>query len=140
MPIIINTVLSKHHVIVDIVAFIKKGEFPISRLGTKQRARIIDAWVQGVIPISASYGVNYGENSMIKLVKEIDVVAKDDPITGLRNPALSYYDADADDDIFDAGHEGLLLNVGEQPRNGNAVFSVSNYSGSLKSEDSLLRR
>jgi acyl-CoA synthetase (AMP-forming)/AMP-acid ligase II len=140
VPNIINTVLSKHHVIVDIVAFIKKGEFPISRLGTKQRARIIDAWVQGVIPISASYGVNYGENSMIKLVKEIDVVAKDDPITGLRNPALSYYDADADDDIFDADHEGLLLNVGEQPRNGNAVFSVSNYSGSLKSEDSLLRR
>ena len=114
VPNIINTVLSKHHIIVDIVAFIKKGEFPISRLGTKQRARIIDAWVQGVIPISASYGVNYGENSMIKLVKEIDVVAKDDPITGLRNPALSYYDADADDDIFDTNHEGLFLNVGEQ--------------------------
>ncbi|CAN3369711.1 homeostatic regulator of DAG [Diutina catenulata] len=92
VPLIVNTVLSKHHLIVDIVAFIRKGEFPISRLGTKQRARIVDAWVNADIPIVASYGVNYGENSMIQLVKEIDVVARDHPITGLRNPAASYYD------------------------------------------------
>ncbi|ODV77342.1 acetyl-CoA synthetase-like protein [Suhomyces tanzawaensis NRRL Y-17324] len=124
VPLIVNTILSKHHIIVDIVAFIKKGEFPISRLGTKQRARIIDAWVQGVIPISASYGVNYGENSMIKLVKEIDVVARDHLVTGLKNPALSYYDADVDDadDAF-SKNEGLILN--EMGRGEGAVFSMN---------------
>lgn len=88
VPIIINTVLSKHHLIVDIVAFMKKGEFPISRLGTKQRARIIDAWVQGVIPIGAQYGINYGENSMIQLVKEMEGEVE---VEGMKNPAMSYY-------------------------------------------------
>ncbi|CAK9439986.1 uncharacterized protein LODBEIA_P40860 [Lodderomyces beijingensis] len=110
VPLIINTVLSKHHLVIDVVAFIKKGEFPISRLGTKQRARIVDAWVQGVIPISASYGVNYGENSMIKLIKEIDKASLDDPFIGIKNPALSYYDAE-DSNVFDGdGNSVLRLN------------------------------
>lgn len=136
VPLIVNTVLSKHHLIVDIVAFIKKGEFPISRLGTKQRARIIDAWVHGVIPITALYGVNYGENSMIKLVKEIDSVARDHPITGLRNPALSYYDLDPEiqEDFFDGYGHGLTLNNEDTYSTGTnlnldaerkAVFSMS---------------
>ncbi|KAI3403102.2 hypothetical protein KGF56_004162 [Candida oxycetoniae] len=107
VPLIINTVLSKHHLIIDIVGFIKKGEFPISRLGTKQRARIVDAWVQGVIPISASYGVNYGENSMIKLIKEIDKAALEDPVSGLKNPALSYYDTD-DTEVFGVEERSML--------------------------------
>lgn len=111
VPIIVNTVLSKHHLIVDVIAFMKKGEFPISRLGTKQRARIVDAWVQGVLPVSASYGVNYGENSLIQLVKEIAAVASDNPITGPKNPASSYYDVDdRRSDVFDANHQGLTLN------------------------------
>lgn len=92
VPLIVNTVLSKHHLVIDIVAFIRRGEFPISRLGTKQRARIIDAWVQGVIPIVAQYGVNNGETSMIKLATQIDEVARDNPITGLKNPAQSFYE------------------------------------------------
>lgn len=134
VPLIINTVFSKHHVIVDIVAFIKKGEFPISRLGTKQRARIVDAWVQGIIPLSVLYGVNYGENSLIKLIKEIDEVARDDPITGLKNPAQSYYDNVADD-IFDGTGQVLNLNSGtELPYQPKAVFEMS----SRDSEDNGL--
>lgn len=123
VPMVVNTVFSKHHIIVDIVAFIKKGEFPISRLGTKQRARIVDAWVQGVIPILALYGVNYGENSMIKLVKEIDHVNRDDPITGLKNPARAYYDEEGD--IFDGTGPSLALNtVGEMAFPAKATFDV----------------
>lgn len=118
VPLIVSTVLSKHHLIVDIVAFIKHGEFPISRLGTKQRARIVDAWVQGIIPLYNLYGVNYGENSMIKLIKEIDEIARDDPVTGLRNPAQTYYDNVIEDD-FDGqplnliGDRDFLENVGQ---------------------------
>lgn len=125
VPLIVNTVFSKHHLIVDIVAFIRKGEFPISRLGTKQRARIIDAWVQGVIPLSAQFGVNYGENSLIKLVKEIDEVARDDPITGLKNPAQSYYD-NVVDDVFNGTGQVLELNAGiEPPYQPKAIFEMS---------------
>ena len=133
VPLIANTVLSKHHIIVDIVAFMKKGEFPISRLGTKQRARIIDAWVQGILPVTALYGVNYGESNMTKLVKEIDAVARDHPITGLKNPALSFYDLDLVDeyeDIFDGNQHGLALNDGnfDIVDKRKAVFSMSNNS------------
>lgn len=124
VPIIVNTVFSKHHLIVDIVAFIKKGEFPISRLGTKQRARIVDAWVQAVIPLLALFGVNYGENSMIKLVKEIDRVNREDPVTGLRNPARAYYDESADD-IFNGSGAGLNLNItNDMPPQHKATFDV----------------
>ena len=91
VPIIVNTVLSKHHIIIDIVAFMKHGEFPISRLGTKQRARIIDAWIQGFIPIYAQYGVNYGENSMLELVKEVDEIDRECPQVALKNLALSFF-------------------------------------------------
>lgn len=96
VPLVVNTVFSKHHLTVDIVAFIKKGEFPISRLGTKQRARIVDAWVQGIIPLSVLYGVNYGENYMIQMIKEIDDVTKEHPFVQQRNAAQEYYDAAPD--------------------------------------------
>lgn len=125
VPLIVNTVFSKHHIIVDIVAFIKKGEFPISRLGTKQRARIVDAWVQGIIPLKVLYGVNYGENAMIKLIKEIDEVARNDPLTGLKNPAQSYYD-NVVDDIFAGTGQVLNLNPGEMAYEGHkATFEMS---------------
>lgn len=126
VPLIVNTVFSKHHLVVDIVAFIKKGEFPISRLGTKQRARIVDAWVQGIIPLTIKYGVNYGENSMIKLIKEIDEVARDNPITGLRNPAQSYYD-NVVENVFDGNGPALNLNAGEQPYEHKATFEMAGH-------------
>lgn len=141
VPLIVNTVLSKHHIIVDIVAFMRKSEFPISRLGTKQRARIIDAWVQGILPVTALYGVNYGESNMTKLVKEIDAVARNHPITGLKNPALSFYDLDLVDeyeDIFDGKEHGLPLNDGpvDVDHERKAVFSMSNNSS--VSDESVL--
>ncbi|GEQ69116.1 hypothetical protein JCM33374_g2787 [Metschnikowia sp. JCM 33374] len=123
VPMIVNTVFSKHHLIVDIVAFIKKGEFPISRLGTKQRARIVDAWVQGIIPLSVMYGVNYGENSMIKLVKEIDEVTKNNPFADLRNPAQDYYDT-LPDSVFDSSGPTLNLNRGHANHQFKATFDM----------------
>lgn len=123
VPLVVNTVFSKHHVIVDIVAFIKKGEFPISRLGTKQRARIVDAWVQGVIPLAVQYGVNYGENSMIKLIKDIDEATRNHP-SELRNPAQSYYDTTTED-VFDNG-QPLQLNAG--PEDPKATFDMCSDS------------
>lgn len=114
VPLIVNTILSKHHLIVDIVAFIKKGEFPISRLGTKQRARIVDAWVQGIIPLSVQFGVNYGENSMIQLTKTIHDVSKTKSLSMLKNPAQDYYDA-SPESVFDENGQALNLNPGIAP-------------------------
>ncbi|OBA19964.1 acetyl-CoA synthetase-like protein [Metschnikowia bicuspidata var. bicuspidata NRRL YB-4993] len=130
VPIIVNTVFSKHHLIVDIVAFIKRGEFPISRLGTKQRARIVDAWVQGIIPLSVLYGVNYGENSMIRLVKQIDQVTKNKPFMELKNPAQDYYDA-TPESVFENAGQTLNLNTGKEAHKHKATFDM----GSLDSDD-----
>lgn len=120
VPLITDTVFSKHHLFVDVVAFIKKGEFPISRLGTKQRARIVDAWVQGIIPLAVLYGINYGENAMIKLSKEIDEVARHDTLLGPRNAAQSYYDAN--DNYLDGTGLPLLLNSGDPPTQAHQVI------------------
>lgn len=131
VPLITNTVFSKHHIFVDIVAFIKKGEFPISRLGTKQRARIVDAWVQGIIPLSVQYGINYGENAMIKLIKEIDEVARDDPLVGLRNPAQSYYDNN-NENFLDGNGLPLMFNASDQPiQLGKPTFDISSHNSEL---------
>lgn len=130
VPSITNTVFSKHHIFVDIVAFIKRGEFPISRLGTKQRARIVDAWVQGIIPLTVLYGVNYGENSMIKLIKEIDEVARNDPLVGIRNPAQSFYGGSVEN-YLDGNYQPLMFNAGDQPVRTSKAFVVSSHNTEL---------
>jgi hypothetical protein len=45
VPVIVNSILNHHHLIVDIVAFVAKGDFPRSRLGEKQRGKILAGWV-----------------------------------------------------------------------------------------------
>lgn len=72
VPLIVNKVLSRHSLIIDIVAFTKKDTFPLSRLGEKQRANIVKGWTENKLPLSEVYGVNYGEDYMVKLVKQID--------------------------------------------------------------------
>ncbi|KAF2480892.1 AMP-binding protein [Neohortaea acidophila] len=47
VPIIVNTVLNEHQLVLDIVAFVGLGEFPRSRLGEKQRGKILGNWVSG---------------------------------------------------------------------------------------------
>ena len=45
VPVIVNTILNEHQIVVDIVAFVNKGDFPRSRLGEKQRGKILAGWV-----------------------------------------------------------------------------------------------
>ena len=45
VPVIVNAILNEHQIIVDIVAFVNKGDFPRSRLGEKQRGKILAGWV-----------------------------------------------------------------------------------------------
>jgi hypothetical protein len=45
VPVVVNAVLSEHQIVLELIAFVEKGDFPRSRLGEKQRGRILSGWV-----------------------------------------------------------------------------------------------
>jgi hypothetical protein len=57
VPVIVNAVLNTHHIIVDIVAFVSKGDFPRSRLGEKQRGKILGSWVNRKMRTIAQFSI-----------------------------------------------------------------------------------
>ncbi|MCJ1429084.1 hypothetical protein MMC29_006997, partial [Sticta canariensis] len=57
VPVIVNAVLNEHQVIVDIIAFVSKGDFPRSRLGEKQRGKILASWVTRKMRTIAQFGI-----------------------------------------------------------------------------------
>lgn len=57
VPVIVNTVLNAHQVVVDIVAFVSRGDFPRSRLGEKQRGKILASWVTRKMRTIAQFGI-----------------------------------------------------------------------------------
>lgn len=72
VPVIVNTVLNEHQVVVDIVAFVSKGDFPRSRLGEKQRGKILASWVTRKMRTIAQFGIRDpdGADSQITEVAE----------------------------------------------------------------------
>lgn len=72
VPVIVNAVLNEHQVVVDIVAFVTKGDFPRSRLGEKQRGKILASWVMRKLPTIAQFGIRDadGADSQITEVAE----------------------------------------------------------------------
>ena len=72
VPVIVNAVLNEHQVIVDIVAFVAKGDFPRSRLGEKQRGKILASWVTRKLNTIAQFGIRDadGADSQITEVAE----------------------------------------------------------------------
>ena len=57
VPVIVNSILNEHQVIVDIIAFVSKGDFPRSRLGEKQRGKILASWVTRKMRTIAQFGI-----------------------------------------------------------------------------------
>jgi len=57
VPVIVNTILDQHQLVVDIVAFVSKGDFPRSRLGEKQRGKILASWVTRKMRTIAQFGI-----------------------------------------------------------------------------------
>ena len=72
VPVIVNSVLDSHQLIVDIVAFVSKGDFPRSRLGEKQRGKILGAWVTRKMHTIAQFSIrdDDGADSQITEVAE----------------------------------------------------------------------
>ena len=57
VPVIVNAVLNAHQIVVDIVAFVSRGDFPRSRLGEKQRGKILASWVTRKMRTIAQFGI-----------------------------------------------------------------------------------
>ncbi|KAL8349510.1 hypothetical protein RB598_005069 [Gaeumannomyces tritici] len=57
VPVIVNSILNEHQIIVDIVAFVSKGVFPRSRLGEKQRGKILAGWVSRKMSTIAQWAI-----------------------------------------------------------------------------------
>jgi hypothetical protein len=57
VPVIVDAVLNEHQLVVDIVAFVGQGDFPRSRLGEKQRGRILASWVTRKLRTIAQFGI-----------------------------------------------------------------------------------
>lgn len=57
VPIIMNTVLNEHQLVLDIVAFVAFGDFPRSRLGEKQRGKVLGNWVSRKMRTIAQFSI-----------------------------------------------------------------------------------
>lgn len=57
VPVVVSAVLNAHQLVVDIVAFVSRGDFPRSRLGEKQRGRILAGWVTRKMRTIAQFGI-----------------------------------------------------------------------------------
>lgn len=66
VPVIVNSVLNEHQVVTDIVAFVPRGHFPRSRLGEKQRGKILATWVTQKLRTIAQFNIRDGGSHDMK--------------------------------------------------------------------------
>ncbi|DAA74428.1 TPA_exp: Uncharacterized protein A8136_3395 [Trichophyton benhamiae CBS 112371] len=66
VPVIVNSVLNEHQVVTDIVAFVPRGHFPRSRLGEKQRGKILATWVTQKLRTIAQFNIRDGGSHEMK--------------------------------------------------------------------------
>ncbi|RKF58969.1 Uncharacterized protein C56F8.02 [Erysiphe neolycopersici] len=64
VPVIVNAILNEHQIIIDIIAFVKKGDFPRSRLGEKQRGKILASWVTRKLQTMAQFRIRDPESGL----------------------------------------------------------------------------
>ncbi|KHJ36275.1 putative acyl- ligase [Erysiphe necator] len=64
VPVIVNAILNEHQIVIDIIAFVKKGDFPRSRLGEKQRGKILASWVTRKLQTMAQFGIRDPESGL----------------------------------------------------------------------------
>lgn len=65
MPVIVNAILGQHQIVVDIVAFVNKGDFPRSRLGEKQRGKILAGWVTRKMRTVAQFAIRDTDGTVL---------------------------------------------------------------------------
>lgn len=82
VPVIVNAILNEHQIVVDIVAFVNRGDFPRSRLGEKQRGKILASWVSRKMRTMAQFGIRDAEPALSDVTEIIEPQSR---ITSVRN-------------------------------------------------------
>lgn len=72
VPVIVNAILNEHQIVVDIVAFVNKGDFPRSRLGEKQRGKILASWVQRKMRTMAQFGIRDADSGLSDVTETLE--------------------------------------------------------------------
>lgn len=63
VPVIVDAILNEHQVVADIVAFVPRGDFPRSRLGERQRGKILASWVTRKLRTIAQFSIRDPETA-----------------------------------------------------------------------------
>ncbi|KAF2816520.1 acyl-CoA ligase [Mytilinidion resinicola] len=70
VPVIVNAILNEHHLVTDVVAFVSKGDFHRSRLGEKQRGKILAGWVTRKMRTIAQFSIRDPEGPDSQITEE----------------------------------------------------------------------
>jgi acyl-CoA synthetase (AMP-forming)/AMP-acid ligase II len=70
VPVIVNAILNEHQLVIDIVSFVQKGDFHRSRLGEKQRGKILAGWVTRKMRTIAQYSIRDPNGSDAHMISE----------------------------------------------------------------------
>lgn len=85
VPVIVNAILNEHQLVIDIVAFVQKGDFHRSRLGEKQRGKILAGWVTRKMRTIAQYSIRDPNGSDTQMISE-EPVGRASTSTFMRGP------------------------------------------------------
>ncbi|CZR66108.1 probable acyl CoA ligase-like protein [Phialocephala subalpina] len=85
VPVIVNAILNEHQIVVDIVAFVNRGDFPRSRLGEKQRGKILASWVTRKMRTMAQFGIRDPESGLSDVTETMEPRSG---IASLRNSSV----------------------------------------------------
>lgn len=72
VPVIVNAILNEHQIVVDIVAFVNRGDFPRSRLGEKQRGKILASWVTRKMRTMAQFGIRDADAALSDVTETME--------------------------------------------------------------------
>jgi len=72
VPVIVNAILNEHQIVADIVAFVNKGDFPRSRLGEKQRGKILASWVTRKMRTMAQFGIRDADSALSDVTETME--------------------------------------------------------------------
>lgn len=72
VPVILNAILNEHQIVADIVAFVNKGDFPRSRLGEKQRGKILASWVTSKMRTMAQFGIRDADGGLSDVTETVE--------------------------------------------------------------------
>lgn len=114
VPVIVNAILNEHQIVVDIVAFVNKGDFPRSRLGEKQRGKILASWVTRKMRTMAQFGIRDPESGLSDVTETMEPRSG---IASLRNGSVmanSLRNVESAPQIIEEQRELERLQVGAQ--------------------------